>query len=171
VLTAEPTPALAAVRLRGTPPREGNVRLTQAKQALDWLREIKLAELESGQKIYHFDDFDSIVLDAMHSERRFESGLKLAAVVKSAAVQSAIYEMAANAVYPMEVRNQAGEAFEQSIERFGILLRGNQIQRLYDRYNQSEVEPKESQELLSRLIDAVEQKVAASREPADRRPE
>ena len=134
------------------------IRLEQAKQALRWLREIKLAELSSGQKIYHFEDFDSVVLHALHSERRVVEGLHLAAVVKSAALQSAIYEMAANVIYPMELREQAGDAFEESIERFGILLRGNQIQRLYDRYNQSESEPVESQELLSRLIDAVEEK-------------
>ena len=132
------------------------VRLEQAKQALGWLREIKLAELETGQKIYHFDDFDSVVLDALHSEVRVHEGLLLAAVVKSAALQSAMYEMAANAVYPMPLRTEAGGAFEESVERFGILLRGVQIQRLYDRYNQSESEPKESQELLGRLIDAVE---------------
>jgi hypothetical protein len=99
------------------------------------------------------------VLDALHSERRVKEGLDLAAVVKSPVVQSAIYDAAANNTYPMEIREYAGEAFERSVKTFGILLRGNQIQRLYDRYNQSEFEPKESQELLSRLIDAVEQKV------------
>jgi CheY-like chemotaxis protein len=133
-------------------------RLEQAKQALEWLRAIKLAELSGGQKIYHFDDFDSVVLEALRSEVRVQEGLQLATVVKSVAVQSALYEMAANAVYPMELRNQAGEAFEQSIDRFGILLRGQQIQRLYDRYNQCESEPKESQDILGRLLDVVEAK-------------
>jgi hypothetical protein len=135
------------------------LRLEQAKQALRWLREIRLAELESGVKIYHFDDFDAVVLDAMRSERRFSEGLQLAAVVRSAVIQSAIYEMAANAIFPMWVREQAGDAFEESIERCGILLRGQQIQRLYDRYNASEFESLESQELLGRLLDVVEEKV------------
>jgi hypothetical protein len=83
----------------------------------------------------------------------------LAAEVRSAALQAAIYELAANSIYPMTLRRQAGTAFEQSIETFGVLLRGNQIQRLYDRYNQSEHESQESQELLSRLIDVVKEKV------------
>jgi hypothetical protein len=111
------------------------------------------------RSIYHFDDFDAVVLNALHSERRVEEGLALAAVVKSSALQSAIYDLAANAVYPMALRNQAGDAFEESVERFGILLRGAQIQRLYDRYNQSEHEEKESQKLLGRLIDVVERKM------------
>jgi len=141
-----------------------DVRLEQAKQALVWLREIKEAELESGVKIYHFEDFDSVVLHALHSERRVAEGLALATVVKSAVLQSALYETVANAVYPMELRQQAGSAFEESITRFGILLRGSQVQRLYDRYNMSELEPTESQELLSRLIDVVEEKVGVRSE-------
>jgi hypothetical protein len=136
-------------------------RLDQAKQALRWLREIKEAELESGVKIYHFDDFDAVVLSAMRSEGRYKEGLDLAAVVKSPVVQSALYDWAANGVYPVALRELAGQAFEKNVERFGVLLRGNQIQRMYDRYNQSEHEEKESQELLSRLIDAVEWKVGA----------
>jgi len=135
-----------------------DVRLEQAKQALRWLREIKLAELESGVKIYHFDDFDAVVLNALHSERRVREGLDLAAVVKSAALQSAIYELAANVIYPMELREYAADAFENSVQTFGVLLRGVQIQRLYDRYNASEFEIKESQDLLSRLIDVVKEK-------------
>gem|GEM_PF-1882341 len=137
-------------------------RLEQAKQALRWLREIKLAELSTGTKIYHFEDFDSVVLDALSSARRIEEGLKLAAAVRSARLQSAVYDIAANGIYPMWLREQAGEAFEESMERFGILLRGVQIQRLYDRYNASEFEPVESQELLNRLIDVVEEKRAES---------
>ena len=130
-------------------------RLEMAKQALRYLREIKLAELESGIKIYHFVDFDAVVLNAMQSDVRFREGLELAAVVRSPALQWAIYDMAANAIYPMWVRELAGDAFEEHVQRFGVLLRGPQIQRLYDRYNASEFESVESQELLSRMIDVV----------------
>jgi hypothetical protein len=134
-------------------------RLVQAKQALVWLREIKEAELESGVKIYHFDDFDTVVLDAMRSERRLKEGLELAAVVKSPVVQSALYDWAANGLYPIELRELAVQAFERSVETFGVLLRGPQVQAMYDRYNRSEFEEKESQELLGRLIDVVKDKV------------
>jgi len=133
------------------------VRGEMAKQALRWLREIKLAELETGTKIYHFPDFDAVVLDAMRSEVRFREGLALAAVVRSPMLQQAIYDMAANAVFPMWLRELAGDAFEEHVERFGVLLRGNQVQQMYDRFNASEFEPVESQELLGRLIDVVEE--------------
>jgi len=135
-------------------------RLEMAKQALRWLREIKIAERESGQKTYHFVDVDAVVLEALHSERRVSEGLQLAAEVRSPVIQMAIYELAANSIYPMRLREQASKTFEQSIETFGVLLRGPQIQRLYDRYNQSEHESKTSQELLSRLIDVVKEKVS-----------
>jgi hypothetical protein len=143
----------------GANPLSPAIRLEQAKQSLVWLREIKEAELKTGQKIYHFDDFDSVVLDAMRSDRRLKEGLELAAVVKSPAVQSALYDWAANGLYPIELRQLAAQAFEQSVERFGVLLRGQQVHQMYDRYNHSEHEPKESQELLSRLIDVVKEKV------------
>jgi len=140
----------------GLTPAGADVRLAQAKQALVWLRKIKEVELQPrAPKIFHFDDFDAVVLNALHSERRVREGLDLAAVVRSPVLQSAIYDLAANAIYPMELREYAGDAFERNVQRFGILLRGQQIQRLYDRYNQSEFEPQESQELLSRLIDVV----------------
>jgi len=139
--------------------RGSTERLEQARQALVWLREIKEAELESGIKIYHFNDFDSVVLNALHSERRVREGLDLAAVIRSPVLQSAIYDLAANVIYPMELREYAGDAFERSVQRFGILLRGQQIQRLYDRYNASEFEPRESQVLLGRLLDVVEESV------------
>jgi len=100
-----------------------DTRLEQAKQALVWLREIKLAELESGAKVYHFENFDSVVLDALNSERRVKEGLVLASVVKSAQIQSILNEMATNAVYPMWLREEASEALEESIERFGRLRR------------------------------------------------
>jgi CheY-like chemotaxis protein len=140
-------------------PVSPSVRLEQAKQALVWLRETKEAELQSGVKIYHFDDFDSVVLSAMRSEGRYKEGLELAAVVKSPVVQLALYDWAANGLYPIKLRELAGQAFEQSVESFGVLLRGQQVQAMYDRYNRSEFEEKESQELLSRLIDVVKAKV------------
>ncbi|MCL2710524.1 MAG: hypothetical protein FWE95_06565 [Planctomycetaceae bacterium] len=162
IQTEDVNPVSLAPRLRGGDERGGMAatRLEQARQALVWLREIKEVELKPGAlKIFHFDDFDAVVLDALHSARRVREGLDLAAVVRSPVLQSAIYDLAANAIYPMELREYAGDAFEQSVQRFGILLRGQQIQRLYDRYNASEFEPRESQVLLGRLLDVVEESV------------
>ncbi len=141
----------------GFVPVPAALRLEQAKKSLMWLREI-IRKQESGVKIYHVEDLGQLVSDALHSDARLPEGLELAAVVKSAGAQAAIYEMVASNIFPMELRHKAGEAFEQSVAKFGVLLRGEQVQRLYDRYNDSETEAKDVQDLLSRMIDVVEKK-------------
>jgi hypothetical protein len=133
------------------------IRLEQARKSLGWIKTI-LEKNQNGRKIYHFEDLEDTVLRALRSGGRIEEGLELAAVVKSNAMQAAIGETAANALFPIELRQKAANAFKKSIDNFGILLRGQQVQRLYDRYNAGESEPKESQKLLESLIDLVEEK-------------
>lgn len=134
------------------------VRLEQARKSLQWMKSI--AEVvQEGKKIYHFENFDSIVQNALSSDSRIEQGLDLASVIPSETMQSAIYDVIADSLYPMELREKAAEHFKQSIDKFGILLRGKQVERLYDRYNTSEHEPKEIQELLGKVIDLIEEKV------------
>ncbi|GHT18209.1 hypothetical protein FACS1894189_5790 [Planctomycetales bacterium] len=138
------------------------VRLDEARQALGWIKEV-VEEAQKGRKIYHFEELEQTALDAVHSDTRIIQGLELAAVIKSGVMQSAIYESAADSIYPMELREKAAEEFERSVNTFGVLLRGKEVQRLYDRYNASEHEPKESQNLLNRLIDVVESKTLKKR--------
>jgi CheY-like chemotaxis protein len=147
-------------RYEPVPPKE---RLEQARQALLWLKEIVEAQ-QQGSKIYHFDDLESAVLDAVHSNARLPEGLDLAASLKSELMQKTIYDIAANAANAMPVRSTAAAAFERSVETHGVLLRGKNVQALYDRYSASGHEPKESQELLRRIIGVVENKTSAKSE-------
>ncbi|MDR2116758.1 MAG: hypothetical protein LBP87_10315, partial [Planctomycetaceae bacterium] len=133
------------------------VRIEQAHKSLGWLKTIVEAA-QNGQKIYHIEELDDVVFRALRSDVRIGKGLELAAVVKSNAVQAAIYEIAANSLQPIELRRKAAENFGKSLDAFGVLLRGQQIQHLYDRYNASEFESKETQELLGNIIDLVEKK-------------
>ncbi|GHT22285.1 hypothetical protein FACS189419_04600 [Planctomycetales bacterium] len=139
----------------GSTPVPAEERLKQARQALVWLKDI-IEDSQKGYKIYQFDDIDTVVFKAIESNVRLAEGLDLAASVKNPRLQKILYEIAANAVHPMAVRNTAAASFERSIKLHGILLRGQEIQHIYDRYNVSEHEPKESQQLLSKIIDAVE---------------
>jgi CheY-like chemotaxis protein len=133
------------------------LRLEQAHQALAWITTI-VENSQNGQKLYHFEELEDTVLRALRSNGRIEQGLELAAVVNSAAMQAAIYEVAANSLLNIELRQLAANSFQKSFHRFGILLRGQQVQRLYDRYNASEFEPKETQELLESFINLIEKK-------------
>ncbi len=141
----------------GTAPVPPELRLEQAQKSLDWIREI-VERQQDGPKVFHFENLSDIVAGALRSDVRLQQGLELAVAVKSAGMQAAIYEIVASNVYPMELREKAAAAFEQSIDKFGVLLRGRQVQRLYDRYNGSEAEDQAVQKLLSRMIDVLETK-------------
>jgi hypothetical protein len=134
-----------------------NLRIQQAQKSLQWIK-IIIENAQNGRKIYHFDDLEHTVINALRSDVRVEQGLELAATIKSNPLQVEIYETAANALHPIEIRQKAANAFKKSVQTFGVLLRGKQVQRLYDRYNASEFEPKETQELLGSIIDFVEEK-------------
>ena len=138
----------------GVEPVPASLRLQQAWQSLHWLKEI----VESPTKIYQIEGLDAIVRSAVHSESKIWQGLELAAAIKSGAMQELIYEVVAQDANPMTIRLEAAGQFKKSVETFGVLLRGKQVQRLYDRYNASEFESTESQEVLSGIIDVVEEK-------------
>lgn len=151
----------------GAEPVSPEVRLEQARQALDRLKKIQQAVADGGPEIYRIENLDDIISDALRSDVRLISGLELAASVRSSKAQGAIYDIVADVMYPLDIREKAVEAFTQSVKRFGILLRGKQVQRLYDRYNAGETELKETQELLGRVLDLIEDTVFGEEERKD----
>ncbi len=138
----------------GAEPVPATIRLQQARKALQWIKEIA----ESPTRINHIEDIETVASDAVHSDGRIWDGLELAAVIKSGAMQNLIFNVVAEATYSMELRKEAAEKFKESVGKFGVLLRGKQVQRLYDRYfageGDGESAPKESRESLE-LLDSV----------------
>lgn len=57
-----------------------------------------------------------------------------------------------------EDRQHLADAFIRSVEKSGSLLTSSEIRLQYDRYNASESQPKSTQELLGRILDAIEAK-------------
>lgn len=147
-------------------PVKREVRLEQARKALSWIKEIYEAQAE-GPTIYRFEEIDDVIGHALRSSHRVLWGLELAAVVKSVRAQQALFTIAADAAGSMELREKAEEAFAKSVETHGVLLRGKQVQAIYDRYNATVLEPEESQKLLGRLIDIVENKVLESEQVSE----
>jgi hypothetical protein len=141
----------------GIQPVPPAIRIQQAQKSLQWIK-IIVENAQKGRKIYHFEGLERAATNALRSDVRAEEGLELAAAIKSNAMQAEICETAANSLLPLELRQKAANAFKKSVQTFGVLLRGQQVQRLYDRYNAGEFEPKETQEILGNLIDLVEQK-------------
>lgn len=140
-------------------PPAPDVRLVQGRKSLLWIRDLLLQSLEpDAPKLYVFEEPGSTAARAMNSPTLFFQGVELAAAVKSAAMQQMLTEWVGRENLDIETRKLIASRFAESVERFGVLLRGQQVQSLYDRYNASETESKESQEVLSSLLDAVENK-------------
>ncbi|MDR2171120.1 MAG: hypothetical protein LBP59_13330 [Planctomycetaceae bacterium] len=139
-----------------------SIRIEQAKKALYWIKQT-ISATKNGRKIYHYENLDEIVLRAMHGGVHVVEGLEIAVEIKSPNLQLAVYNVAADATLPIEIRKKAAQSFETSIKKHGILLRGKQIQFLYDRYNQTEHEPKESQDLLNQILDIIEEKASKNK--------
>ncbi len=57
---------------------------------------------------------------------------------------------------PLELRQTAAQAFRHSVHKHGILLTSEEMLGQYDRYNASESEPAESQEVLASILDTLE---------------
>lgn len=141
-------------------PVDPETRLLQGRQALNWIREAVERSLDPEQvTVYTFEDLDRIAVDATRSGTLFYQGIELAATIPSAGMQALLAEATAHPSLEIETRRFVAERFISSVEKHGVLLRGKQVQVLYDRYNASEFEPKEVQELLGSLLDAVEDAV------------
>ncbi|HBT77527.1 MAG TPA: hypothetical protein DEB39_11545 [Planctomycetaceae bacterium] len=142
-----------------TRPADPTVRLLQGRRALGWIREaVERAGTPDGANVYAFEDIDNLVTRATASATLFFDGVELAAVVPSARMQALLAELTAQPVFDIQTRQFVAQRFLSSIDKHGVLLRGKQVQVLYDRYNASKDQPGEVQRLLAALLDAVEEK-------------
>ena len=73
--------------------------------------------------------------------------------------QLALLRVAGDLGQPLESRQRAVEAFGRAIQSAGVLLTRQEIERQYERYNASESESSESQQVLGQILDQLENRV------------
>jgi hypothetical protein len=88
--------------------------------------------------------------------------------LNSAASQQALVELASRQTQPLEVRQAAVKAFRRNTQQHGILLRGDEIRRQYDRYNESEDQDRGTQQVLGLILDCIEAPTQAVKEEGGR---
>ena len=66
--------------------------------------------------------------------------------------------LASNVSMPVETRQQAVGLFAESVQRYGKLLTPTEISLQFDRYNSSETETRDTQQVLGQLLDILEGK-------------
>ena len=133
---------------------DANERAFHAEKAAVWLEKIssdkKLAEiyqLASQEKQLN----DSLFLPSV--------GPRVSKVISRLATrdgQKALLLVVNDSGQPAENRKACAAAFAASINRSGTLLTTTEIKRQYERYNASEYEDKESQQILASVLDSIE---------------
>ena len=129
-------------------------RKEQAIAALGWLADL----LETGhpydELLRNADQISRVLYDPALSK----ASVRVLGSLSTASSQQLLVDLASSPNQPLELRRLAGDAFGNSVGRFGKLLTADQIVRQYDRYNASETANEETQKVLSGLLDVLEKK-------------
>ena len=128
------------------------LRQQQALKALELL-----AWLASHRRnLVDWQQVETAVLAAMNNPTSTQAAIAVAELLPSRQCQVALVELASRWEEPLAVRKAAAGAFGRSVQRHGKLLTSAEIQRQYDRYNQSEHLDTETQTVLGALLDVIE---------------
>ena len=128
------------------------VRLAQARAAVTMLDKL----LANGKNGCTIEDLEPLSARLLRSPVLADEGRAFVLNVKSAAVQNILGDMIGNTQFSQEVRQKNLDTFAAHVKKFGLLLRGPDIKRLYTRYNMSETEDQATQKLLSDMLDIME---------------
>jgi alkylated DNA repair dioxygenase AlkB len=128
------------------------LRLAQARQSLEWLGQLA----QQDPPLFNVQRAAKVAEAALAAPDLAPIAAMLLADLGTAGSQPALVDIASLANLPLELRQTAAQAFRHSVHRHGILLTSGEMLQQYDRYNASEAEPAESQELLASILDTLE---------------
>jgi len=111
---------------------------------------------DSSREIYDLQQIETSVLTALHASDFATAAAPVTANLGTPQSQRTLVNLASRPSAPLAIRKAAGDAFRRNIERHGILLTTEEIGRQYDRYNQSAELDADTQQVLGRLLDAIE---------------
>lgn len=131
-------------------------RLKHKAFAIQWLSKILL-----DRRRYRFYDamqYQEGIVRSLRNSGNVSAENQILVAMGTPESQRALADFASEIGRPLEQRKIAAAAFGNSIKQHGTLLTTSEIQLQYDRYNASEAEPKESQQVFAAILDAVEAK-------------
>ena len=130
-------------------------RIRQATEALDLLA--RWAKSETSW--FDLRKAEPAVLSALRTPSLLPHALEPAAMLGTPASQQELVRLASEEATAADVRSAAVERFAESVKKYGILLTAAEIERQYDRYNQSAASPPETQKILGAVLDVIESRV------------
>lgn len=130
------------------------VRLLQARDALDWLGHF--AEYSKTYPMYDVVRARDAAIKAVGQPALRDPAINLLGYLGDEESQKLLVAAASRKANSAETRQRAANAFGRAVVRRGMMLRKAEVQARYDRYNASEAEDKQTQEILGQLLDIIE---------------
>lgn len=127
-------------------------RLAQAKVATQVAAQL----LEDDRQFYRLRAASEMLVGRLQPTEADAAGWTVLANLGTRESQVALLALASAPALDLPSRRAAAAAFESSIDEFGVRITTEEIARQYDRYNASASEPRESQQVLGGLLDAIE---------------
>ena len=130
-------------------------RLRYSAQALAWLE--KLSADRTAYGFYDLARTEAAVTRALNTPSLSQSSARVLGNLGTPQGQLALVDLASEHNRPLAQRQAAAAAFSVAVKRRGVLLTTRNVDRQYDRYNQSARLDKATQQLLGSILDAMEQ--------------
>ena len=130
-------------------------RLRYSAQALAWLE--KLSADRTAYGFYDLGRTEAAVTRALNTPSLSQSSARVLGNLGTPQGQLALVDLASEHNRPLAQRQAAAAAFSVAVKRRGVLLTTRNVDRQYDRYNQSARLDKATQQLLGSILDAMEQ--------------
>jgi hypothetical protein len=141
---------LISLSMQGLVPADQ--RLVQAARALGWLGRIA----EASGKVFPLRGVQEAASRALFLPQFSVAAVRVLADRPTDTAQVRLVEIASGGTLPIELRQAALSGFERHLEKNGILLTTDQILRQYDRYNASANQDRSTQQILSKILDRLE---------------
>lgn len=145
---------LAKLDMLPPPPGE---RIAQAQQALAWLTTLA----ETRRDLYDLHRVQEQVVLAAWTPELTLAATRLLGKLATPLAQRTLLDLASQTTQPLDARQAALAAFAESLAAHGTLLTAREIELQYERYNQSERQDRQSQQILGRILDLIEARAKA----------
>jgi HEAT repeat protein len=129
-------------------------RIVQAVVALDYFAQLA----GDGEKYAMYDVLrqETAVEAALYLPELTERAANVLGLIGSPQAQRALVDFASRNALPLKQRQAAVDGFAQAVSRRGVLLTIPLIELQYERYNKSETQPPETQQVLGAILDTIE---------------
>lgn len=139
-------------RSAGYRPTDPAQRMAQAQAAVGWALELA----QTGQRVFNLERLLDPLSQALFVPELNDDAARALALIGNPEAQRTLVDFASQNLLPLDSRQAAAAAFCQSASRWGLLLTSGQLQLQYDRYNASEFLDRETQNMLSSILDCLE---------------